>query len=71
MDNLDASLGTTGDNMGRRALVIGAGGAARAVVAGLQDRAFGRIVVANRTLAKADELVAEFWPCRSARRSRL
>ena len=57
VDNLDASLGTTWGQHGETALVIGAGGAARAVVAGLQDRAFGRIVVANRTLAKADELV--------------
>ena len=45
---------------GRRdALVIGAGGAARAVVAGLQERGIGAIVVANRTAGKADEVVRD------------
>lgn len=42
------------------ALVIGAGGAARAVVAGLIDRKFRRIVIANRTQERADALVAWF-----------
>ena len=50
--------GQAGNSDVETALVIGAGGAARAVVAGLQDRAFERIVVANRTRAKAEDLAA-------------
>ena len=42
---------------GRRAVVVGAGGAARAVVAGLRAELDGEIVVANRTVARAEELV--------------
>jgi len=38
------------------ALVLGAGGAARAVVFGLRSRGIGRIVVANRNLARATAL---------------
>ena len=38
------------------ALVLGAGGAALAVVAALADRGLGRILVANRDPARADEL---------------
>lgn len=38
------------------AVVIGAGGAARAVVAALLDRGVARVVVANRTRARADEV---------------
>lgn len=44
----------------RTALVLGAGGAARAVVYGLQARGIARILVANRTRARADALVAAF-----------
>lgn len=40
-----------------RAVVIGAGGAARAVVAALADRGFAEILVANRTLGRAEALV--------------
>jgi shikimate dehydrogenase len=58
VDNLDANLGTGWAQTVGTVLVIGAGGAARAVIAGLQDRAFERIVVVNRTPAKAHELVA-------------
>ena len=39
------------------ALVLGAGGAARGVIAGLLEREFKRIIVANRTDGKAQELV--------------
>ena len=42
----------------REALVLGAGGAARAVVHGLAERGFDTIIVANRTLARAHELRA-------------
>jgi shikimate dehydrogenase len=57
MAHLDGSLGEGWDASTRTALVLGAGGAARAIVAGLAGRSLERIVVANRTLAKARELV--------------
>jgi shikimate dehydrogenase len=44
----DAEAGT--------ALVLGAGGAARAVALGLASRGFRRVVVANRTVARAEAL---------------
>lgn len=44
------------------AVVIGAGGAARAVVYGLIERGVPRIHVVNRTLAKAEALRARFGP---------
>ena len=47
------------------ALVLGAGGAARGVVAGLLERGVEKIVVANRTDGKAQELAA-FAPGRIA-----
>jgi len=62
MAHLDASLGTGWEQNVDTALVIGAGGAARAVVAGLQDRALKRILVTNRTLAKAEDLVRDLRP---------
>jgi len=42
------------------ALVLGAGGAARAIVHGLLSRGFGRVVVANRTLSRAETLATLF-----------
>jgi shikimate dehydrogenase len=56
--HLDQTLGTGWEAGIDSALVLGAGGAARAVVAGLLDRGVGRILVANRTLARAQEIVA-------------
>jgi shikimate dehydrogenase len=44
---------------GRTALVVGAGGAARAVVYGLASRGAARILVANRTTARAEALCAD------------
>jgi shikimate dehydrogenase len=41
------------------AVVVGAGGAARAVVYGLHERGIARIVVINRTKARADSLARE------------
>lgn len=41
-----------------RALVIGAGGAARAIVDALRERGFAEVHVANRTLARAEALTA-------------
>ncbi|MEX0681902.1 MAG: shikimate dehydrogenase [Dehalococcoidia bacterium] len=47
---------------GCRALIAGAGGAARAVVVGLAGRGAARIVVINRTPERAERLVAELTP---------
>jgi shikimate dehydrogenase len=44
------------------ALVLGAGGAARAAVFGLLERGIGRVVVANRTIARARALADQFGP---------
>ena len=41
-------------------VVLGAGGAARAVMAGLAGRVAGKVHVLNRTLARAEALVADF-----------
>jgi len=41
-------------------LILGAGGAARGVAFGLKERGVGRILIANRSRARADELVADF-----------
>jgi shikimate dehydrogenase len=57
MDNLDQNLGAGWEQDVDIALVLGAGGAARGVVAGLQDRPLKRILVANRTRERAEELV--------------
>jgi shikimate dehydrogenase len=46
----------------KAALVLGAGGSARAVVFGLAERGVPRIYVANRTIARAEELAARFGP---------
>lgn len=65
-DNTDsrgflAGLGDAGIPLpvGRRAVVLGAGGAARAVTAALGGAQVGELVIANRTLAKAEALAAE------------
>jgi shikimate dehydrogenase len=46
------------DPAGRRALVVGAGGAARAVVLALAGAGSAEIIVANRTLTRAEEAAA-------------
>jgi shikimate dehydrogenase len=43
-------------------LLLGAGGAARAIVLALQMLEVNQVVVANRTLARAEELVAQLQP---------
>jgi shikimate dehydrogenase len=59
MAHLDQSLGKNWADAVDTALVIGAGGAGRAIVAGLQERGLGHVLVANRSLSKAEELVAD------------
>jgi shikimate dehydrogenase len=59
--NLDASApGWDSAAAKKSALVLGAGGAARAVVFGLRERGFGKIHVANRTLDRALALRERF-----------
>jgi shikimate dehydrogenase len=59
INNLDA--GTAGWNRGlETAVVVGAGGTARAVVYGLSDRGVKRIHVVNRTLERAIALREQF-----------
>jgi len=53
------------DSIRNRALVLGAGGAARAVVHALARRGYRDIVILNRTLDKAREL-ADAFPARAA-----
>src|SRR3954451_21428654 len=58
VNNLDASApGWDGAN---DALVLGAGGSARAVVFGLLDRGIKRVHLVNRTVARARSLADEF-----------
>ena len=45
---------------GARVLLLGAGGAARGVILPLLAESPAQLVIANRTLARADELVAQF-----------
>lgn len=56
--NLDQVLGQGWERAAAPALVVGAGGAARAVVAGLLDRGLGRVWVANRTEGRTADIVA-------------
>ena len=59
LDNLDACAPRWDRDAGK-ALVLGAGGAARAVIHGLSSRGVDRIVVANRTASRAEALQASF-----------
>ena len=49
-----------GWDQGRRAVVLGAGGAARAIIHALKRRGFADIRVVNRTLARAQEIADQF-----------
>ena len=51
---------------GARVLLLGAGGAARGVILPLLAESPAQLVIANRTLARADELVAQFAAAASA-----
>ena len=59
--SLDASAAGWAKTAGH-AVVLGAGGAARGIVAGLLDRIPGGIIVVNRTQSRAAELAAVFGP---------
>jgi shikimate dehydrogenase len=59
--NLDESVESWDKNPGA-AVVLGAGGGARAVLSALIERGFGPIHLVNRTLARAEELAARFGP---------
>lgn len=48
------------DIQGKRVLILGAGGAVRGILQPLLEEHPAQIVIANRTLSKAQELVAEF-----------
>jgi shikimate dehydrogenase len=60
INNLDACA--PGWQRGGEAMVLGAGGAARAVVFGLIERGVKRVHLANRTLQRARALADEFGP---------
>jgi shikimate dehydrogenase len=59
--NLD-DLAPGWDKLGKPAVILGAGGGARAVARGLLDRGFGEIRVLNRTRTRAEELAGFFGP---------
>ena len=61
LDNLDACAPQWDRDL-REAVVLGAGGAARAVIYGLLVRGAARIVVLNRTRARAETLRQTFGP---------
>ncbi|MFG1376464.1 shikimate dehydrogenase [Xanthobacter autotrophicus] len=57
--NLDATV-PGWDGAQKLALVLGAGGASRAIVHALVERGFERVVLANRTLERAEAIAAAF-----------
>jgi shikimate dehydrogenase len=59
LDNLDAAA-PGWDGRTREALVLGAGGSARAIVFGLIERGVETIHLVNRTLPRAEDLAARF-----------
>jgi shikimate dehydrogenase len=61
INNLDSSA--PGWDRAEDALVLGAGGAARAVVFGLLERGVKRVHLANRTLERARALSGQFGAC--------
>jgi|TARA_A100001391_G_scaffold79458_2_gene51602 shikimate dehydrogenase len=59
--NLDAAAPGWDEEL-QSAVVIGAGGGSRAILAALIDRGVPRIDLVNRTLGRAEALAAEFGP---------
>ncbi len=64
LENLDNGINDGGtndwDNKNEKALVIGAGGASRAILYALIKRGFTEIYLANRTLERAENLAQQF-----------
>jgi shikimate dehydrogenase len=60
LNNLDASA--PGWDAATDALVLGAGGASRAVIFGLIERGIARVHLANRTIERAQALADQFGP---------
>ncbi|MAY62613.1 MAG: shikimate dehydrogenase [Rhizobiales bacterium] len=58
--NLDAEA--PGWDRGKKAVVLGAGGASRAILSSLTERGFSEIVLVNRTVARAEDLANRFGP---------
>lgn len=58
--NLDAAVPDW--NRTDRAVILGAGGASRAIIQAVRDRGVGEIHVVNRTVARAQELADRFGP---------
>lgn len=58
LGNLDQNAPGWSDRLGR-AIVLGAGGAARAILVALRERGFKQIVLLNRTVEKAETLARE------------
>jgi shikimate dehydrogenase len=54
---LDESLGADWADSAGTAVVLGAGGAARAIIAGLADRGLARVAIVNRTHDRAEAVV--------------
>jgi len=73
LDNLDTCAPQWDSNLGK-AVILGAGGAARAVIYGLLERGIERIAVVNRTTTRAEALHKRFgarvhpagWDARNA-----
>src|SRR5258707_1318252 len=63
INNLDACA--PGWDAATDALVLGAGGASRAVVFGLIERGIKRVYLANRTIERAEALAVQFGGSRS------
>ena len=60
LSNLDAAA--SGWDRTGRAVILGAGGASRAIIQAVRDRGVGEIHVVNRTLGRAQELADRFGP---------
>lgn len=58
--NLDRQAPGWADRDGGRAVVFGAGGATRAILAALIDRGFESIILVNRTIERAQQLAQHF-----------
>ncbi len=61
LGNLDQFL-PNWDNNGNKAVVLGAGGAARAIIWALLSRGYTEVYIANRTMEKAEILADHFGP---------